>query len=197
MLFARSLRELDAEGVVSASVALLLWPGGDAAIERVIKQGCDGVVVYGGAETVRSYRQDLGLHTKLIEYGPKYSFVMVTADALARTGLDAAARRIAHDVVMWEQSACSSPHAVYVENAAGATTADDLADALARALAEWARELPPGYDHRRRGHGDHPRPRDGQSRASDGHGLSARSARRRDRVDSRRAADPGISRPPA
>src|SRR5205085_2121809 len=81
----------------------------DAAIERVIKQGCDGVVVYGGAETVRSYREDLGLHTKLIEYGPKYSFVMVTADALARTGLDAAARRIAHDVVMWEQRACSSP----------------------------------------------------------------------------------------
>ena len=64
VLFARSLRELDAEGVVSASVALLLWPGGDAAIERVIKQGCDGVVVYGGAETVRSYRQDLGLHTQ-------------------------------------------------------------------------------------------------------------------------------------
>jgi phenylacetate-coenzyme A ligase PaaK-like adenylate-forming protein/acyl-CoA reductase-like NAD-dependent aldehyde dehydrogenase len=144
VLFARSLRELDGEGVVSASVALLLWPGGDAAIERMIKQGCDGVVVYGGAETVRSYREDLGLHTKLIEYGPKYSFVMVTADALARAGLDAAARRIARDVVMWEQSACSSPHAVYVENAAGATTADDLADALARALAEWARELPPG-----------------------------------------------------
>ena len=144
VLFARSLRELDAEGVVSASVALLLWPGGDAAIERVIKQGCDGVVVYGGAETVRSYREDLGLHTKLIEYGPEYSFVMVMPDALARTGLDAAARRIARDVVMWEQSACSSPHAVYVENAEGATTADDLADALARALAEWARELPPG-----------------------------------------------------
>jgi phenylacetate-CoA ligase len=144
VLFARSLRDLDADGVVAGSVALLFWPGGESAVERVIKQGCDGVIVYGGAETVRSYREDLGLHTKLIEYGPKYSFVMVTADELARTGLDAAARRIAHDVVMWEQSACSSPHAVYVENAAGATTADDLAGALARALAEWARELPPG-----------------------------------------------------
>src|SRR5579884_1634406 len=144
VLFARSLRDLDSEGVVSRSVALLFWPGGDAAVERVLKQSCDGVIVYGGAETVYSYRQDLGLHTKLIEYGPKYSFVMVTADQLAQTGLDAAARRIARDVVMWEQSACSSPHAVYVEEAPGATTGQDLADALARALAEWAVELPPG-----------------------------------------------------
>ncbi len=144
VLFARSLRDLDSDGVVSRSVALLLWPGGDAAIERVLKQSCNGVIVYGGAETVYSYRQDLGLHTKLIEYGPKYSFVMVTADQLARTGLDAAARRIARDVVMWEQSACSSPHAVYVEEPPGATTGQDLADALARALAEWAVELPPG-----------------------------------------------------
>lgn len=144
VLFARSVMDHDAGGAIAGSMALLAWRGGDAEVERVLKQECDAIVVYGGAETVHSYRQDLGLHTKLIEYGPKYSLVMVAEDELGRRGLAEVTRPIARDIVMWEQSACSSPHVIYVEETPGTSTAAEFVAALAEALKGWAIELPPG-----------------------------------------------------
>ncbi|MBK1707950.1 acyl-CoA reductase [Marichromatium gracile] len=141
VLFASSLRDHDQRGDIARALALLTWKGGDQGVERVLKRDCNAIVVYGGADTIRSYRRDLGLHTRLIEYGPKYSFVMVAADALERRGLSACARLIARDAVMWEQSACSSPHVVYVE---GRETAERLMAALGAALTCWAEEIPPG-----------------------------------------------------
>ncbi|MDD2557663.1 MAG: acyl-CoA reductase [Desulfuromonas sp.] len=141
VLFARSLQDHDQRGIISRALALLSWKGGDQAIEEILKQECNAIVVYGGAETVRSYRQGLGLHTRLVEYGPKYSLVLVDRTELAQRGLDVCARLIARDVVMWEQSACSSPHVVYVE---GRDTAQALMQALGRALEQWAGEIPPG-----------------------------------------------------
>ncbi len=143
VLFARSLRDHDDSGIVAGSLALLGWKGGDAAVETVLKQRCDAIVVYGGADTVRSYRQDLGLHTKLIEYGPKYSFALVAADELDRRGLADVARAIARDATMWEQGACSSPHMVYVEDPGG-TRVEPFAKELAAKLEGFAGRLPAG-----------------------------------------------------
>lgn len=141
VLFACSLRDHDSRGDIARSLALLTWKGGDEEVERVLKRECNAIVVYGGADTIRSYRRDLGLHTRLIEYGPKYSFVMVDRAELGRRGLEPCARLIARDAVMWEQSACSSPHVVYVE---GRDTAERLMGALGQALQQWALEIPPG-----------------------------------------------------
>lgn len=141
VLFAKSLRDHDGRGTVARSLALLSWKGGDREIEGVLKRECNAIVVYGGAEAVRSYREGLGLHTRLVEYGPKYSFVLVAGDELERRGLEACARLIARDGVMWEQSACSSPHVVYVE---GRETAGRLMTALGAAFEQWAAEIPPG-----------------------------------------------------
>jgi phenylacetate-CoA ligase len=143
VLFARSLRDHDDSGIVAGSLALLGWKGGDAAVESVLKQRCDAIVVYGGADTVRSYRQDLGLHTKLIEYGPKYSFALIAADELALRGLPEVARAVARDATMWEQGACSSPHMVYIEDPDG-SHAEPFAKALATELEGWAERLPAG-----------------------------------------------------
>uniref|UniRef100_Q07JQ3 long-chain-fatty-acyl-CoA reductase n=1 Tax=Rhodopseudomonas palustris (strain BisA53) TaxID=316055 RepID=Q07JQ3_RHOP5 len=143
VLFARSLRDHDDVGIVSGSLALLGWKGGDAAVESVLKQRCDAIVVYGGADTVRSYRQDLGLHTKLIEYGPKYSFALIAADELKRRGLREVTRAVARDATMWEQGACSSPHMVYLEDPDG-TRVESFAKELAVELEGWAERLPAG-----------------------------------------------------
>jgi len=143
VLFARSLRDHDEAGIVSGSLALLGWKGGDAAVESVLKQRCDAIVVYGGADTVRSYRQDLGLHTKLIEYGPKYSFALIAADELKRRGLREVTRAVARDATMWEQGACSSPHMVYLEDPDG-TRVESFAKELAVELEGWAERLPAG-----------------------------------------------------
>jgi phenylacetate-coenzyme A ligase PaaK-like adenylate-forming protein len=147
LLFARLLHECDPEGAVTGSFALLPFRGGRRDLEELIKTRCDVVIVYGGAEAVAAYRQGLGPHTKLVEYGPKYSLVVVTAAELARRGEQEVAAQVARDVTMWEQSACSSPHAVYVCAGEGEDPrgpARDFARHLAAALDELARTYPHG-----------------------------------------------------
>jgi hypothetical protein len=65
ILFAKSLKSIDKKGIVSKSIALISWKGGDKEIEDIIKQQCDGIVVYGGKDTIMTYKKGLGLHTKL------------------------------------------------------------------------------------------------------------------------------------
>ncbi len=145
VLFAKSLRDFDDTGLLHKAMALINWKGGTENIENILKQECDAIVVYGGADTIRSYRKNLGLHCKLIEYGPKYSFVMVDKDELQRKGLKEAARLIAKDAIMWEQSACSSPHTVYVESK---KLAKAMMVEIGKALDGWAEKIPQGivYD---------------------------------------------------
>ncbi|NOY23297.1 MAG: CoF synthetase, partial [Acidobacteria bacterium] len=145
ILFAKSLKENDHTGILHRAMALLHWKGGTSAIEGPIKTDCNAVVVYGGADTIRSYRKGLGLHTELVEYGPKYSFVIVQETALREKGIAAAAKLIARDGLMWEQSACSSPHVVYVE---GKDNALALAKAISDAYDDWYKVFPQGelYD---------------------------------------------------
>ena len=141
VLFAKSLKDFDYTGVLHKSMALINWKGGNDDIENIIKKECDAIVVYGGATTIKAYRRNLGLHCKLIEYGPKYSFVMVDKNELHKQGVDKCAKLIAKDAIMWEQSACSSPHTVYVE---GEESAKELLKAIGKAYDEWAQEIPQG-----------------------------------------------------
>ena len=145
VLFAKSLRDFDETGILHKAMALINWKGGTESIENIIKQECDAIVAYGGADTIRSYRKNLGLHCKLIEYGPKYSFVMVDKEELQRKGLKKAAQLIAKDAIMWEQSACSSPHTVYVESK---KLAKSMMVEIGKALDDWAVKIPQGtvYD---------------------------------------------------
>lgn len=145
VLFAKSLRDFDDTGLLHKAMALINWKGGTDSVENVLKQECDAIVAYGGADTIRSYRKNLGLHCKLIEYGPKYSFVMVDKDELQRKGIEASAKLIARDVIMWEQSACSSPHTVYVE---GEEMAHRMMTEIGKSLDEWSEKIPQGivYD---------------------------------------------------
>lgn len=155
LLFARSLQEADPSGVLAGSVAILSFRGGEKGVEEALKSSVDGIVVWGGEEAVEAWRQDLPLRVRLVAYGPKYSFSVITAQAMASRPLDELARAAARDVVLWEQRACSSPQTIYVEELprapgapagdgeAGCCTVQHFAVALADALAEQARLLPP------------------------------------------------------
>ena len=77
LLFAQSLKECDPEGLVADSIAILSWSGAQSQVHRVFQGHCDAIVVWGGEDVVREYREGLALKTHLIEYGPKYSLVLV------------------------------------------------------------------------------------------------------------------------
>jgi len=138
LLFAKSLLEVDKREYLSNSFAILNFSGGDEQLTEEIKKSCDGIVVFGGEETVRSDRKNLSLRTRLVEYGPKYSFSIITADGYMEADHEDVFERCARDVIMWEQRACSSPQVIYVEK----KIAEDFIDGFPLFLEKVGSEYP-------------------------------------------------------
>lgn len=139
LLFAQLLRECDPRELITPCLAMLPFKGGDLEIEAVVKQESDAVIVYGGQEVVEVYRQGRGLHTKELEFGPKYSLAVLDHEALQESNQDEVALQVARDFTMWEQAACSSPHAVFIR---GEEEARHFAKSLASALEQLVQEFP-------------------------------------------------------
>lgn len=139
VIFAKILKECDYMGILSRSFALVPFKGGDKEVESVVKMKSDVLVVYGGKETVEAYREGTGFHTKIIEYGPKYSLSIMSAECLEESDMDKVAMDMARDFTMWEQSACSSPHAVFIDSE---DTARKFAESLRKGLEYYAKTIP-------------------------------------------------------
>lgn len=140
LLFAQSLLKADKNGDLTSGLAILSWPKGDEKVEQVFKRRLQGVIVWGGENAVSAYRMGLGVGTKLIAFGPKLSFGVVSRAGLRAVGYKEAASRLARDISWWDQAACASPQTVFVQGG----RPDEFLDALAAALAREARAVPPG-----------------------------------------------------
>ncbi|HEY9898150.1 MAG TPA: acyl-CoA reductase [Pantanalinema sp.] len=142
LLFARSLKECDPDGAVADSIAILSWSGGKSRLHKVFQQHCDGIVVWGGEEVVREYREGLSLKAHLVEYGPKVSFAAIAKERLLHPEV---AMDMARSLALWDQNACSSPQVLYLEDPTedGAPTRAFVAS-LQDALSTVQRELPQG-----------------------------------------------------
>jgi phenylacetate-CoA ligase len=120
VLFAKSILEADPDGVLADQFSLVYWPGGKTEVENVFKSRVNAIIAWGGQEMIEAYRKNLGAGVALIEHGPKISFQAVFKNAyeerITQTGgLTELARSIATDVSLWDQSACSSPQNLFVE----------------------------------------------------------------------------------
>lgn len=144
LLFARSLQEVDEGGAMAEAVAVVAFRSGAIEVERALKRSVDAIAVWGGEEAVQAWRRDLPLRVRLLGYGPKISFSLVTSRALVASNLDAVCEAVALDVALWEQRACSSPQVIYLESHDGGALLDEFEHALARALEGISASLPAG-----------------------------------------------------
>jgi len=140
-LLMESLLECDRDGVVSASLAVIEYSSAQADVITELKRSVDGIVVWGGEQAVREYRNDLPARTRAIVFGPKLSVAMVTPKGVMADSVAIVAEQLAHDLSVWDQYACTAPQACYVE---GSEAAKELARALAQALPALCRTLPAG-----------------------------------------------------
>jgi len=136
-----SIQECDPDGVVSKSIALIDYASRDKEVIAELKKRVDGIVVWGGEDAVRAYRNDLPARTRIVVFGPKLSFAVVTKEGVRRLGETEVARRLAQEIAIWDQNACTAPQVCYVE---GPEVALRLVDALASELAEKQVSLPAG-----------------------------------------------------
>lgn len=139
-LFARALTRIDPD--LGACLAVVIWPGGHAALEELAFSRADLVLASGSDESLAAMRQRV--RGKFIGYGHKVSFSLITKEVLSSMAeAEDLARRAAYDVALFDQRGCLSPQLVYVE-AGGTVTPQEFAVLLAQALEHWQRVLPRG-----------------------------------------------------
>lgn len=126
---------------LAVSLAVLWWPGGDAAREAAVLAHTEAVIVNASNQTISDLRRRLPEHVRLLDYGSRISFAAIAASVLTPEQLPAIARSLAYDVAVFDQNGCVSPQMVFVEST-DAQTLWALIQALDAAMTVIDRELP-------------------------------------------------------
>lgn len=137
--FAQLLAEIDPQ--LGECIAVVWWKGGDARTEPLWLRQADVVVAYGGNKTLNAIQQQLPVTTRFLPHGHKISFGLVAHSALnSRQGADLA-RRVAYDVMRYDQAGCYSPQMLFVERG-GKVSPDEFAAYIAHELSALQRKHP-------------------------------------------------------
>jgi hypothetical protein len=140
-LFAHSIYAADPK--LGACLELAEWRGGNHPLESALFAGADCVTATGGEAMLADLRARVPGHVRLIEYGQRASFGLVTREALKNEGAAELVARVADDVVAWDQNGCLSPHVIYVEER-GEVESDQFAGRLAAELRQREAAEPRG-----------------------------------------------------
>lgn len=133
LCFANCLHDVDPHHPVAKALSVLYWEP-NSAFEDVVISAADTVSVWGRGETLEALKARLPYGVDLIEFGPKRSMALVL-DGVGDLG--DLARRLALDVVAYDQEACFSCQEVFCQSAA-----EDLGEALADALDRYEQAIP-------------------------------------------------------
>lgn len=136
-----SLIDCDEDGVISKTIAVVDFESANSAVVDEFKNLVDGIVVWGGEEAVKAYRNNLPAKTRLIVFGPRLSLAVVTGDGLEEMGFQNTADKLADEISIWDQNACTAPQVCYVE---GDDNTNRLARLLASSLDKVSVSLPQG-----------------------------------------------------
>lgn len=140
VLFAEAVAAVDP--AMGDALAVTYWPGGSIVAESIALAAADTVVVYGGAEAVRSVRERMHPDRRLVVHGPRFSVGLVAAATLDHD-TPRVARDIAAAAATFDQQGCVSPHAIWFEDPGGGR-ADRFARQVSDAMADLEARLPRG-----------------------------------------------------
>ncbi len=130
--FLHSLAACGETGRIMADAVLVVsYPGEMEEIHREMASWCDVRIAWGGQEAVRSVAGLPGrVDSQSIVFGPKYSCSVVDPEQMEPDDWN----RLALDIALFNQLACTSPHAVFMKEAGGGLEAGAkrLGEALQR-----------------------------------------------------------------
>lgn len=144
-IFASALKEADEKKLIYDSFAILNWGGGKKELEKEIVSKSNIVFVWGGAEAVESYKKISPPGVKVESFGPKTSFGLLFESQLEKEGYEKTAEKIVKDCAMWDQSACSNMHTLYLlSSKSKEKKAEKLLEAIKKAFEDFQKRLPQG-----------------------------------------------------
>jgi hypothetical protein len=138
-LLARAIAEVDPD--LGECMAIVWWKGGQSELDREALTRAPAVLAFGGEASSASIAHAANPAAAVVIQGPKVSVGYIGAGAMRRGALRSLTARAAHDVALYDQQGCLSPHAYYVERG-GMITPEAFAEALGAALEEASRRLP-------------------------------------------------------
>jgi len=98
------------------SFSVVTFPSSDKTLNSNLSMAADARIVWGGKEAVEAItglpRQS---HCEDIVFGPKYSFAVMDDEALKSSELSMILQRLVNDIIVFDQSACSSPQVLFFE----------------------------------------------------------------------------------
>ncbi|HMI30544.1 MAG TPA: acyl-CoA reductase [Candidatus Limnocylindrales bacterium] len=138
-LLARTIAEEDPD--LGACIAVAWWKGGTDELDRAAIRLAPAVLAFGGDNAIASIAREAHPEAKVVLHGSKVSVAYIAGDSLKRRALADIAARAAHDVALYDQQGCLSPHAFYVERGGDVSPAA-FASALGGALEALRDGLP-------------------------------------------------------
>ncbi|MFA6048880.1 MAG: acyl-CoA reductase [Candidatus Micrarchaeia archaeon] len=128
---------------VSRSIAAVSVPKEDAEANAMLSSAADVRVVWGGREAVLAITGMPKSETcEDLVFGPKYSFSVIDGETQKSAGFESVLQNLASDVSAFDQSACSSPHTVFLEE--GGIELEKAAEMLAKKLEATTKGKSPG-----------------------------------------------------
>jgi hypothetical protein len=137
------LDSIDQAGLLAGRFAMIAFDHAREDLHRAMAQTVDGAMIWGGAEAVSHIRTLPFPHwARLAVFGPRLSVAAMDA-GVWNGGPERASwcRRLARDVWQFEQQACSSPQALFLERAPAGDVGEFVAE-LRRAFEEENRAHP-------------------------------------------------------
>jgi phenylacetate-coenzyme A ligase PaaK-like adenylate-forming protein len=113
--FAQKLKTFDENRILSDKFAVLHWKGGEEETETLIKSKVNTIIAWGGEEMIKSYQKNLPLGVKLLDFGPKISFQVISKASLINKDISKVAQAVVQDIVPWNQGACASPQNLFLQ----------------------------------------------------------------------------------
>ncbi|HQU74190.1 MAG TPA: acyl-CoA reductase [Calditrichia bacterium] len=128
---------------VLKSLAVVYYPSSNKALNTGMSLAADAKVIWGGKEAVRDI---IALpqreHCENVVFGPKYSFAVVDEASIS----EGMAKRMAMDIITFDQEACSSPHVIFVQSRSNAqAAAEKMVEHMVAGFEAVTEKFPKAY----------------------------------------------------
>jgi hypothetical protein len=129
-LIMEKLQQVDRSGLLTPRIFMASFDHSRLGLHEAMAQAVDGAMIWGGAEAVSQVRAlPFPPWARVIVFGPRLSVAAMDAGAWGdRTERSSWCRRVARDVWQFDQQACSSPQALFLEDGSGGDPSEFVED---------------------------------------------------------------------
>lgn len=110
--FIRSFMDVDPDHPVSRSLAAVYWDKTDKENMDYFCNSVDGMIVWGGFDTINTYKSRCPVGCEFIEYGPKKGLQIIDYENNVDNNLEL---DVARDISLFDQEACLSPQLILLK----------------------------------------------------------------------------------